>query len=228
MTKIVIGPDDWHEVYKELEGEILKPSVYDDFIIGQMGDVNNMRILDYGCGPGIIGDVLENYNADVDIYDINKKILEIARKRIPNENIIESTSKIKKETYDFVLCNLVLCIVDDNQVYEILHDLYYALKNKGIAIIGFCNPKIFNIRETNLDLRNFTGDKYKDNHLYIKQKKEGGYYISEMHRPIEWYEASFIKAGFQLKKKLFTTPYTFKGRRRRISDFVVFKLIKVK
>ncbi|GHU78440.1 methyltransferase UbiE [Bacteroidia bacterium] len=224
MAKIVIEKDDWHEVYEALEGEVIKTSVYDDFIINLMGDVSGKKVLDYGCGPGIIGKALEKQDAEVDVYDINKRILKIARKRVPEKNIIYDTNSIGKNIYDFVLCNLVLCIVEDGQVSEILHHIFDALKQKGVVFIGFCNPKIFKVRETNLDLRHFTGNRYKDNHGYLKEKKEGGYFILEKHRPIEWYNDTFIKAGFRIEKKLFTSPYIFKGR--QIKDFVIFKLTK--
>jgi predicted TPR repeat methyltransferase len=65
MSKIIIEQNDWHEVYEALENESLKPSVYDDFIINLMGNVNGKKVLDYGCGPGVIGQALVNKDADL-------------------------------------------------------------------------------------------------------------------------------------------------------------------
>lgn len=223
MFKKVIGQNDWHEVYEELEDEVKKPSVYDSFIISLMGDVNGKIVLDYGCGPGMIGDALEKLNADVDVYDSNERILKIARKRIPEKNIKYNKTDINKNTYDFVLCNLVLCIVEDEEVVEISKIIYDSLKKGGIALIGFCNPKIFKIQDTKLDIR-YSGARYKQNHTYIKEKKEGEYFIYEKHRPIEWYSNVFKKESFGISKKFFTTPYDWKGK--QINDFVIFKLTK--
>jgi len=50
----MIEQNDWHLAYEHLAGEVLKTSVYDDFIIGKMGNVADRKILDYGCGPGVI------------------------------------------------------------------------------------------------------------------------------------------------------------------------------
>ena len=220
----IIRHDEWHEVYEELENEEVKLSVYDKFIINLMKNVDGKTVLDYGCGPGMIGDELEKLNANVDVYDSNERILKIARKRILDKNIKYNTSDIHENIYDFVLCNLVLCIVEDEQVFEISQTIYNALKKNGIALIGFCNPKIFNIHETKLDKRHLTGEKYKQNHEYLKEKKEGGYFIYEKHRPIEWYSNIFKKAGFGTAKKVFTKPYEWKGK--QINDFVIFKLTK--
>jgi 2-polyprenyl-3-methyl-5-hydroxy-6-metoxy-1,4-benzoquinol methylase len=224
MLKKIIRQHDWHEVYEELESEEIKLSVYDNFIINLMGDVSDKLVLDYGCGPGVIGHALENLNADVDVYDANERILKIACKRVPDKNIIHSTTDISKNTYDFVLCNLVLCIVEDEQVIDISKIIYDSLKKGGIVLVGFCNPKIYKIRDTKLDIRHFTGEKYKQNHTYLKEKKEGEYFIYEKHRPIEWYSNIFKKAGFGISKKFFTTPYDWKGK--QINDFVIFKLTK--
>lgn len=223
-SKIFIGQYDWHKVYEALEDETIKTTIYDDLILSQMDIVKDKRILDYGCGPGIISHALEEKEADIDIFDINKRILKIARKRVLEKHIIYEADNISENTYDLVLCNLVLCIVEDEEVPKILKNIYNALKYKGIAYIGFCNPKIFKVRETKLDIRHFTGEKYKDNHTYLKEKKEGGYLIPEKHRPTEWYIGMFIKAGFKVEKKFYTSPHFFKGK--KIKDFVIFKLIK--
>jgi 2-polyprenyl-3-methyl-5-hydroxy-6-metoxy-1,4-benzoquinol methylase len=225
MKTKVIRQNEWHEVYEELTAEELKLSVYDDFIIRIMGNVKDKKVLDYGCGPGVIDNVLEKLDADVDVYDINERILKMVRKRLPNVNIEYDATGINVNTYDFVLCNLVLCIVEDDEVTEISKIIYNSLKNGGIALVGFCNPKIFNIHETKLDKRHHIGKRYKQNHEYLKEKKEGGYFIYEKHRPIEWYDDVFKKAGFGMSKRFFTAPYDWKGK-RNIKDFVIFRLTK--
>ncbi|MCL1902119.1 MAG: class I SAM-dependent methyltransferase [Alphaproteobacteria bacterium] len=230
MTKI-IRDNNWHEVYNELKAEELKLSVYDDFLMSLIGNVEYKKVLDYGCGPGVIANALKrlNPNAEIDVYDTNKQIITGARdKKALNDNIIilGDKSDIKKETYDFVLCNLVLCIVEDYEAIKISKNIYEAMKEEGTALVGFCNPKIFNVRETKLDIRHLTGENYKQNHEYLKEKKEGTYRIYEKHRPIEWYSKIFKAAGFKISKKFFTAPYELKGN--QINDFIIFKLVKLR
>ena len=152
MTKIIIGPNEWDKVYQELENEVIKTSSYDKFIIQLMHEIESKTILDYGSGPVVIAKALTELGSKVDIYDINTKILEMAGERINCENIIYDKQFIKRDYYDFVLCNLVVCIVNHEEVYNISKEIYNALLPvTGIAFIGFCNPIIYNLHESILD-----------------------------------------------------------------------------
>jgi len=227
MLKKVIRQHEWHEVYEELTAEELKLSVYDDFIISLMGDVKDKKVLDYGSGPGVIDNELISLKANVDVYDVNEQIIKDARdKKVLDENIriLDNATSISINLYDFVLCNLVLCIVEDEEAIKVSKTIYDVLKKGGVALVGFCNPKIFDIRETKLDIRHFADKKYNQNHEYLKEKKEGGYFIYEKHRPIEWYSNIFKEAGFEISETLFTTPYDLEEK--QINDFVIFKLTK--
>jgi len=227
MAKIIVGPKDWDKVYLELENEVIKTSSYDNLIIQFLGDVKEKSIIDYGSGPGVIAKALTDLGAKVDIYDINRRILEMACKRINHENIIYAKQFIKKDFYDFVLCNLVVCIVEHDEVSGIVNDVYNALNPKtGIAFIGFCNPKIYNVHESILDIRHSGNLKYDKNHMYLKEKKEGEYVIPEMHRPIEWYEKTFKDCNLKIVEKIFTNKYIFKNH--EINDFIIFKLSRSK
>jgi hypothetical protein len=65
-----------------------------------------------------------------------------------------------------------LCIVPEDEVKSILKNIKNFLNETGLVYIGFCNPKIFQVAESNLDFRFPTGNKYEDNHDYKKVKKE--------------------------------------------------------
>jgi 2-polyprenyl-3-methyl-5-hydroxy-6-metoxy-1,4-benzoquinol methylase len=225
MAKMIIEQNEWDKVYQELENEVIKTSSYDKFIIKLIGDIEGKTILDYGSGPGVIAKALTDLGAKVEIYDSNKKILEMAGRRINSQNIIYTKEGIKKALYDIVLCNLVVCIVNHDEVLNISKDICKALMPAtGIAFIGFCNPNIYNIHESNLDIRHSGNIKYQENHIYYKQKKEGDYVIPEMHRPIDWYENEFKRSGLSVTEIFFTPEYSLMGN--SIKDFIIFKLVK--
>lgn len=123
-----------------------------------------------------------------------------------------------------MICNLVTCINWDNEVLDTAKDITAFLKDDGESYVGFCNPLIFNVEESQLDIRNSSGKPYEFNHIYKKLKKEGGYKITERHRPIEWYERIFWDAGLQVIERIFTPEYEFKGN--RINDFLILRLKK--
>ncbi len=223
-AKLIEEEGQWHLVAKELEDENLKLASYDNTLLPLLGDLKGKKVLDYGAGPGVLALAIKRLGGDIVVYDINPDMLKSAGEKIGSENIFHSIGEIPQNTFDIVICNLVVCIVSEDEVKEIVHNITAALNTDGTAYIGFCNPKIFNIPESNLDLRFQTGDGYEVNHRYKKVKKEGGYEIIEDHRPIEWYEGVYKDAGLTLVDKYFTPEYELKGN--KVQDFIIFKLKK--
>ncbi len=222
--KLVSGETEWSRVSEELKTEKLKLAFYDDTIIGLLGDIKNKKILDYGGGPGILALALKKFGSNVKEYDISEDMRKQASKKIGHENIYNTVGEIPKDEFDVIICNLVLCIVSEDEVRRIISNIKNALNKNGFALIGFCNPKLLDVPETNLDLRPTPKHKYKENHSYMKTKKEGGYQIIENHRPIEWYKKIYRQAGLALVDTFFTPEYELKGR--KIKDFIIFKLKK--
>jgi 2-polyprenyl-3-methyl-5-hydroxy-6-metoxy-1,4-benzoquinol methylase len=221
MKKAVINQKDWDLVLRELESEKIKLMSYDNTIIGNLGGIRGTRILDYGAGPGILAGVLKKLGADVEIFEVNDKILEAAAKRIGKENVFNDVKLLQQNHFDSIICNLVLCIVDEKEVKFIMQTICKLLAPDGFAFFGFCNPLIFEVKESHIDFRYPTGEPYEKNHSYKKIKKEGNYEIHELHRPIGWYETQLIKNGFTITNILFTPEYDYKGD--HINDFIIFK-----
>lgn len=223
-SKLIKDQEKWAEVSKELEAEKIKLAFYDNTIIPLLGDLNGKKVLDYGGGPGVLLTALKKLGAEVKEYDISEDFRKQAAEKIGAENIYGSVEVIPLDYFDFVICNLVLCIVDEEEVKRIVANIKKALNNNGVAYIGFCNPKLLDVPETNLDLRPEQEHEYNENHSYMKTKKEGGYQIIENHRPIEWYENIYKEVGFTLADTIFTPEYELNGR--QIKDFIIFKLTK--
>ncbi len=222
--KLVADQKEWSVVAKELEGENLKLASYDNTLMSAIGDIRGKKVLDYGAGPGVLALGLQKMGADVKVWDINNEMREKAGTKIGAENIYSDISQVPQNFFDIIICNLVLCIVPEAEVRNIVGNIKNFLNETGSAYIGFCNPKIFQVAESNLDFRFPTGNKYEENHDYKKVKKEGGYEIIETHRPIEWYEKVYAEASLKLVDTFFTPEYELKGN--KIKDFVIFKLQK--
>jgi len=221
-TKLVAKQRDWHHVAEELKAENLKLASYDNTLLPLLGDLNGKTVLDYGAGPGVLAKAINKLGGDIKVYDINPDMRMQAGQKIGIENVYATTEAIPKVSFDHVICNLVLCIVPEDEVKRIAHNIKLALKPGGSAYVGFCNPKIFNIKESQLDFRFPTGHQYEENHDYKKVKKEGEYEIIESHRPTEWYQKMFEAAGFKVDELIYTPEY--KLHENNIKDFVIFKL----
>jgi 2-polyprenyl-3-methyl-5-hydroxy-6-metoxy-1,4-benzoquinol methylase len=223
-VKLVADQKEWSAVAQELETENLKLASYDNTLMSVIGDVTKKKILDYGAGPGVLAVGLQRMGADVKVWDINSEIREKAGAKIGAENIYNDIRQVPKNCFDIIICNLVLCIVPEIEVRNIVENIKDSLTAGGSAYIGFCNPKIFQVAESNLDFRFPTGNTYEDNHDYKKIKKEGGYEIIETHRPLDWYEKIYAKASLKLTGTFFTPEYELNGN--KISDFVISRLEK--
>lgn len=221
---LVSGQRQWGKVLKELESEKIKLAYYDNTLIPLLGALKNKKVIDYGGGPAVLATALKARGADSRLFDISPDMRTRAGERIGRENVYKKVEDVPRDYFDFVICNLVLCIVPEKEVTNILKNIYSEVKKSGLVYIGFCNPLIFDVPESKIDFRMQTKYKYEDNHNYKKIKKEGNYEIVETHRPIEWYEKVFKGAGLNLVNTIFTPEYEFKGR--KIRDFIIFKLRK--
>lgn len=220
--KSIRNQSEWTKVIAELEGESDKLQLYDHTIIEYLGDVATKKILDYGAGPAVMASVLQKLKADVSIYEINKEMLKISKTIINKKSVYGMVDKIPNDYFDIILCNLVVCIIDESDVIELLNIVKEKVTKIGHIYIGFCNPKIFKVKESNLDFRFPNGCEYSCNHDYKKVKKEGDYEIIEKHRPIEWYEKQFKNCGLKLANTLFTPKYTLNNE--DLEDFIIFEL----
>lgn len=224
MKKQVNQSGEWSKVINELESEVAKLQAYDRTILEHIGNIEGKSVLDYGAGPAVMASFLRDLGGEIKVYDISPEMRELASEKIGRAAVYDSNEAIPNRAFDIILCNLVLCIVDEPDVPEILKVVYRKLKNSGVVYIGFCNPKIYTVKESNLDYRFPTGNTYEEIHEYKKVKKEGNYEIIEKHRPITWYGETIKEAGFEISEEIFTPEYTLKGS--KIRDFIIFKLTK--
>lgn len=222
--RLIADQKEWNVVAKELEDENLKLASYDNTLMCAIGDIRGKKVLDYGAGPGVLALGLQKMGAEVKVWDINNEMRNKSAAKIGPRNVYSDISQIPQNFFDIIICNLVLCIVSEVEVKDIVENIKNLFCETGLAYIGFCNPKIFQVVESNLDFRFPTGKKYEDNHEYKKIKKEGGYEIIETHRPIEWYEKIFVESNMQIVEKVFTPTYSLNGT--SINDFVIFKLTR--
>lgn len=219
---LVARQEEWNKVAGDLEAENLKLASYDNTLVPLLGDLKDKKILDYGAGPGILALGLQRLGADAKVWDINPELVNKSAEKIGDDNVYRNIEDVPRHYFDAIICNLVLCIVPEDEVRRILTDLKEMLNDTGHVYIGFCNPRIYDVHESQLDLRFQTGDAYEMNHEYKKVKKEGGYEIIETHRPVEWYVKEYEAAGLELVETFFTPEYELNGV--KIKDFVIFKL----
>ena len=222
MNPVISESREWGKVVNELSDEVLKLQSYDHTLLSLAGNVTGKNVLDYGSGPGVLAKSLQDRGAKVFGYDICPEMREKFARTISPDNVYNSVREIPVNSWDIIVCNLVVCINNKQEVKNISRIISKFLNPNGVAYIGFCNPHIYDVRDSNLDLREAPSAPYHHNHSYQKTKKEGNYKIIEQHRPLGWYDQTFHDARLSPEGIYFTPAYQKDGR--NIRDFVIFKL----
>jgi len=208
--------NDWETLAKNVESQKVKQVVYDDMLFNFCGNVLGKKLLDFGCGTGEIAIGAKKVGAETTAYDPSKNMRNLTAARIGNNSVYKNVKSIPSGYFDIVFSNLVICVVEKKQVIAILSDIRRFLNKNGIAFIGFCNPLAFGVHENSFQRRLVSGIPYEMEHDYRKIIKDGGFMITEKHRPLEFYEHEFRKSGFRIDNVSISKD----------GDFVIYKLVK--
>jgi ubiquinone/menaquinone biosynthesis C-methylase UbiE len=226
--------------------EILNPCVE-----RLLGDVRGKKLLDAGCGEGYLARYYAKLGANVTGIDISQTLVEISRELTEDVEvditfIIGDLCKLelKNDTYDLILCNLVLLNIPCFQ--DALSEFYRILKSDGVLVFSivhpafnFYGPGSWEMGEKDPNTRRRKGLYFKiDN--YFEEKEYQRYWktrqgekfpvpISFFHRTISTYYSSLGICGFIVTHMEEPLPFTenqFFERERRIPFFIVFRAVK--
>ena len=108
--------------------------------------LNKIKIIDVGCGGGLVCEPLARLGAKVSGLDFVKKNIQVAKKHAFNENLninyfVSDINNIKlNERYDIILLLEVIEHIDNWK--KIINKLNYCLKPGGIIIISSINRNL--------------------------------------------------------------------------------------
>lgn len=113
-------------------------------ILKFLGDRRYRRILDAGCGTGVLTSFLESRAENVYGVDISGDSIDIAKRSLVSKNVkffntsIEEYALSMRSKYDAVVANMVLMDVSD--LRKVLNSIYNLLKPGGVFIFSMTNP----------------------------------------------------------------------------------------
>jgi 2-polyprenyl-3-methyl-5-hydroxy-6-metoxy-1,4-benzoquinol methylase len=222
-------PQSWGNVSGTLADEKVKVRVYDDFLFQELmkGEVRDAAVLDYGSGPAVFAKRMQDAGADISIFDSDERMQKICAEKLGESSVCQTQEDVRRGAYDIVTCNLVLCINRKDEVRRIMETINAAVRKQGDVYVGFCNPILYDVKRTQLDLRQPTGDSYRKHHTIYKRKIEipdEEYNLYDLHRPIYWYAQQFRRAGLEVVDTHFTPESEIEGK--KINDFIIFELTK--
>jgi SAM-dependent methyltransferase len=110
----------------------------------QLGDVNGKKVLDAGCGPGILAGYLADHGAEVTAFDVSPKMVELARLRLGSRgrtflaDMSHPLTFIHDEEIDVVASSLAMGYIDDWDA--LLKEFWRVLKPGGRLVFTVQHP----------------------------------------------------------------------------------------
>lgn len=185
--------DGWNRLFA-MTGYRYKEDLHDITVANLVRNYKPHAVLDYGAGKCRLINSLAG-TCETFIYDIDRKT--ILKRADPRVKIIRDIDAVPDESCDLILCNLVLCCIDDGAAKKVTENVARLLKTSGHAIISICHPFFNRVRRTELRTSGLKGP-YGVACRYEKNMRIGTPVRTEFHRPAEYYENLFARYGLEI------------------------------
>jgi 2-polyprenyl-3-methyl-5-hydroxy-6-metoxy-1,4-benzoquinol methylase/predicted NUDIX family phosphoesterase/dephospho-CoA kinase len=172
----------------------------------------NLRILDTGCGTGILTKILAGHAKHVVAIDHSGDSIEIARQYANEANIdfrcASAETFIMENHFDVVIANMSFHSIEDIEVT--IRNIFKSLRQKGLLVFSLPHPRYYPERHRVKEIFRSTGYEYSKNSFHkipftISLEREPlPSLIPYFHRPWHYYENLISKTGFWLLD--FITP----------------------
>ena len=115
--------------------------------------LSKKKILDLGCGGGILSEHLAKKGANITAIDSSKPLIDLAKKRAINQNLkinykLGTIDSLKKNNSKFDVI-ISLEVIEHVKNYEtFLRNIFLCLENGGIVILSTINRTTFSYLST--------------------------------------------------------------------------------
>lgn len=160
-----------------------------------IGDVRGLRVLDVGCGPGVMGEWLLEQGAEVVAGDKSAAMIAAAKARLRDRAAVhhvdlEEPLPFSPEEFDVVLASLVAHYVEDWE--RLFKGFFRVLRDGGRAVVSTHHPFA--------DYRWFDRPNYFATELMSDVWNKGGvdFPVQFWRRPLTAMVRSIRAAGFSI------------------------------
>ncbi len=164
-------------------------------LLERAGNIVGLRVLDAGCGEGIVARLLAAAGAHVVGIDIASRLIEIAQVQDAEKSIEYLAHDLSlplphyTSTFDLVVSNLVINDVPDYKGF--IATLGTVTKSRGRVILSLNNPYSALIREK-------VANYFDSGRATLYNMAKDGVEVYYYHRTMEDYLSTFQQAGFVL------------------------------
>lgn len=214
-------------LFREALEPASKEMLLDQNIANQLGKGHGRTVLDYGCGKGKLAETLASLGWNVTAYDPGPALSDRwqwmnCQIEFGNHSLLMKLRKDRK-TFDIVICCLVLCLLEEEDLREVLADLRRFSKEDTLLIVTVCNPRFVHgttqlqqrITPAGMD----ASDVFQlEKHIFSTNAR-----IVDMHRPMQLYIDLFDQYGLKVQSIAETAAVDLETFERS-SDFMIFQL----
>lgn len=127
------------------------------------------------------------------------------------------------ETFDGIVCSLVLCTLADADMGLALSRMRRATARHGRVLVAVCDPTGVGGEQTTDFERRASHATYEHRSTYAKLVASSACCRSEEHRSLDAYRRAFAKAGFRIERES-TVDTLDTTRLERVFEFRIFEL----
>ena len=223
------GYDDHAESYERHAAESPYNAWYDrPAMLDLLGDVDGLRVLDAGCGPGFYAEELIGRGAEVVAFDRSPAMVELAQARVGGgasirvHDLAQPLDWLEDASFDAALMALVLHHVDDR--VAALREIHRVLRPGGHLAISTHHPTADWLR---------LGGSYFDVEV-VEETWSRGWTIRYWRMPLTVLCDDFVRAGFSIERLVEPRPApgmaeVFPAHYEKLDrepGFINFRLIK--
>ncbi len=187
------------------------------------------KLFDYTCEWGEYADYFSKKGCEVHARNESPDMVLEARKKFPSvtfysQKEFKEQAPVLQNTFDVVMSNLWLCILQKNDHAALLSEMKKLLKKDGLLVLSLCHPCFDYMPESIITHRIINNEKpqYKKEFKHHKIVHENGLEFVDYHRPLHYYTDLFKKHDLKImniaESDILGTHY--------FPDFIIFVLQK--
>lgn len=122
-----------------IEQPAMRAAIHENF-----STLKGVKVFEAGCGPGILAEYLESEGAKIIGFDVSPKMIELAKKRVPQNAtffVADMANKLPIEQdgqFDLVVASLSIDYIENWEVP--LSEFFRLLRPKGLFIFTIQHP----------------------------------------------------------------------------------------
>lgn len=188
------------------DGMILREAVLHPRVLYHLGDISGKRLLDAGCGDGILGRLALEKGAQIVSCDIVEQFLRETRMRSNNKirtvlTDLRQTLPFAPDSFDVVCCNLALMWIPE--ITQFAGETARIMKPNGRLVISLLHPwtALSQVEESQSEKPKLVLQSGMQDGVFMRtiNKTAGPYPFYQ--RTIGEYIRTFSNAGFSLETK---------------------------